>query len=68
MGMFNIGDVVTVRTLDMYGNENPPRTGTITEYAHIENKMQYLIEYDDGDEDWMPERKLLGTIIKRIEA
>ena len=68
MGLLNIGDEITVKTLDMYGNENPPRTGTITEYAEIENKMQYLVEYIDGDEDWFEERKLMGAIINRTET
>ena len=68
MSLLNIGDKVTIRTKDMYGKENPPKTGTITEYAFIENKMQYLIEYEDGDEDWFEERKLMGTIIRRVET
>ena len=68
MGLFNIGDVVTVRTLDMYGNRNPPKAGTIAEYAEIENKMQYLVEYKNGDEEWFDERKLLGAVTKRVEV
>ena len=68
MGLLNIGDKVTVRTLDMYGKENPPKKGTIIEHAEIENKMQYLVEYVDGDEDWFEERKLMGAIINRTES
>ena len=67
MALLNIGDEVTIQTLDMYGTINPIKTGVIREHARIENKMQYLVEYPCGDEDWFDESELMGALIKKVE-